>query len=168
VSVLSIYEYWVLTWWPPHPQILSVSYALRTLLLQLCAPCYSGSSSASTLARTKSFQTEALLISMGYTYAEQKVTDPCPTKLVTGIIFSSAAGSSTSYALCHSSTGTSETTHHWSQMDMQQSPSQALSCPHKRPPLDQPLMLLRHFFFFGGEDIHFHQESSFSFTLLGF
>jgi hypothetical protein len=64
---------------------------------------------ASILARAKSLESEALLISIGCTYAEQKVTDPCLTTLLSDIIFSWAAGSDTSDALRHSLTGTSET-----------------------------------------------------------
>jgi hypothetical protein len=47
------------------------------------------SSTASTLARAKTPQTGALLISIGSTHAEPKVTDPHPTGMSKDIMSSS-------------------------------------------------------------------------------
>jgi hypothetical protein len=95
-------------------QLKATPEALRPLLVPLCSLVFLRL--FKTLARAKIHETEALLISIGSTNAQPKVTDACPTKMDADIMPSSvgllAVGYPVIYLQGH------KTPNHWSQLDL--------------------------------------------------
>jgi hypothetical protein len=102
---------------------LSTQTSTGYIVLHQC--CLGSFKRSLNLARAKSLQIEALLISIGSTHAEPKVIDACPTKLGSDIMPSFSGCWQQDILL--SFTDGHQYPHHWSQLNPQQGPSQALS-----------------------------------------
>jgi hypothetical protein len=105
----------------------------------------------STLSKASTVQIQALLISTGSTYAEPKVTGPCPTKWDTDIMSS----------LRFLAVGCPRRRLSFTDRDIR-APSSDLSFPQKRPLLDGSLLLVKNTFllmdrlFITTKKIHFY------------
>jgi hypothetical protein len=73
-----------------------------------------------TLARAKTFETEALLISTGHTHAQPMATDPYPSKMDADIMPSSVGLMAMGFPVINLEGH--KTPYHWFQLDLLMSP----------------------------------------------